>query len=307
MRLSMVLIFFLSVVYFGCERVLVGDDDKYCYIAGRSLVGPQWVNYKNNYWDEGEEIRVGFIGGSQDEVEYTKKWFGVVDSLISVDFIYVNDYSEGDIRVSFERGRGSWSYLGKALKNIDKSRATMNLGWREGDGRVVIHELLHSLNFLHEHQNPVNPINWDRDKVIEKFSGPPNYWSVGMIENNILNVQRIDFVDASERDDKSIMKYFFPCDLVKDNKGCGDRNRVLSGMDKNRLVEVYGEEEVVVIDEEEECEDIIEEIFFNIAGGENVYWLNRDQLVYICNELGIQIVGNERRWDLVVLVREELK
>ncbi len=85
---------------------------------------------------------------------------------------------DADIRVAFQQGNGSWSYLGTVCRQIRVDQPTMNYGWLTPDStddelrRVVLHEFGHALGLIHEHQSPNRPISWSRAAVIAELSGP---------------------------------------------------------------------------------------------------------------------------------------
>ena len=76
------------------------------------------------------------------------------------------------------------------------------------DKSTVLHEFGHVLGLLHEHQSPIKGIvQWDVPKVLEKFRGPPNFWSDEDIRSQILDRYETDSVTGSEYDRWSIMHY----------------------------------------------------------------------------------------------------
>ena len=76
--------------------------------------------------------------------------------------------------------------------------------------RVVLHEFGHALGLIHEHQNPENAIVWNRDAVIRDLSGPPNNWSLPVIESNMFEQYAKAEVLGTPVDKDSIMMYPIP-------------------------------------------------------------------------------------------------
>jgi serralysin len=100
-------------------------------------------------------------------------------TIANIKFDFVQE-GNADIRIAFQEGRGSWSYLGTVARQIDETEPTMNYRWLTDDStddavrRVVLHEFGHALGLIHEHQNPNRAIQWNRDAVINDLQGPPN-------------------------------------------------------------------------------------------------------------------------------------
>ena len=134
-------------------------------------------------------------------------------------FEEVENAQEAEIRIGFENGAGSWSYVGRDAVDYvsDPWRRTMNFGWdvttRYGRD-TSLHEIGHALGFPHEHQNPVAGIVWDVEAVTKEFSGPPNCWDSDRIHHNILRKIHPTSIEGSEWDPNSIMHYPFPAGLI---------------------------------------------------------------------------------------------
>ena len=68
----------------------------------------------------------------------------------------------GQIRISFDTGDGSWSYIGMNAKIVDAAKSTMNLSRIDPDTEttsprengLILHEFGHMLGMLHEHRSP---------------------------------------------------------------------------------------------------------------------------------------------------------
>jgi serralysin len=121
-----------------------------------------------------------------------------------------------DIRIAFIKGDGSWSLLGKACRKVGQKKPTMNFGWLKPDSpddelrRVVLHEFGHALGMIHEHQNPIGGVKWNRPAVIADLSGPPNKWSKKTIERNMFKKYDPDEGTGTAFDPQSIMLYPIP-------------------------------------------------------------------------------------------------
>ena len=120
----------------------------------------------------------------------------------------------------------------------------MNFGWIDANSSeedlrsVVLHEFGHALGLIHEHQNPIAGIHWNREAVIRELSGPPNNWSVEEIEFNVLKPASPDDVEATPKDVNSIMMYPIPKSWTTDDFSAGF-NSDLSEEDKKFIRRQY--------------------------------------------------------------------
>lgn len=196
-------------------------------------------------WQPGTQVTVHFMEGDPDlqarVAAVAKEWSG--PQMANVDLKFV-DSADADVRVAFEQGNGSWSYLGTVCHQIPSGQPTMNYGWLTPDSddrelrRVVLHEFGHALGLIHEHQNPNRPIAWNRAAVIADLSGPPNNWDPATIENNMF--KKYDPADLSSTpvDSHSIMLYPIPASWTTDGFSAG-MNGELSDTDKEFIRSAY--------------------------------------------------------------------
>ena len=202
---------------------------------------------KDSKWDgDGQTIKVAFMSGDkalQARVRDTAlRW--VAPGMANLNLNFTDDVDGADVRIAFLAGDGSWSTVGTTCRQVPKNQATMNFGWINADSSeedlrsVVLHEFGHAVGLIHEHQNPVAGINWDRKKVIASLSGPPNNWSVQEIEFNVLTPASPQDVQATALDSKSIMMYPFPADWTTDGFSAGF-NSDLSDLDKKFIRKEY--------------------------------------------------------------------
>jgi serralysin len=194
-------------------------------------------------WDAGAVITVRFLEGDaglQARVKRTaEQWTKSGMANLTLDF---QNQGPTDIRIAFQQGNGSWSYLGTVCRQIPEPQPTMNYGWLTPAStddvleRVVLHEFGHALGLIHEHQNPKGAINWNKPAVIRDLSGPPNNWDLPTIENNMF--RKYTDVTATNVDSTSIMMYPIPKAWTLDGFSAGLNSR-LSQDDKDLIRSVY--------------------------------------------------------------------
>jgi len=183
---------------------------------------------KAKKWPNGSTLRVRFIGGDSGKhnivKQFAPKWSNHAN--LKLDF---NNASDAEIRISFLDSDGAWSYIGTDCKDIPLDQATMNLGWQ--DEGVVLHEFGHAIGLIHEHQNPLGGIKWNKPNVIRDLSGPPNSWDLATIEHNMFKTYDREQINGTSLDKKSIMLYAIPVTWTLDGFQ-SEPNEVLSGIDK---------------------------------------------------------------------------
>lgn len=119
----------------------------------------------------------------------------------------------GDVRISFVGGAGSWSSVGTDCLRSPRDEVTLNYGWI--DIPTIIHEFCHVLGMIHEHQNPKgNTIDWNEDRVYQ-WAAQTQGWDRQTAYDNIIKRYRYDQVNGSDYDPQSVMLYFFPAYLVR--------------------------------------------------------------------------------------------
>lgn len=196
-------------------------------------------------WNPGDQIRVRFVEGApelQQRVrQVAERWTGPDMAALSFSFVEEGD---SEIRIAFQQGAGSWSYLGTQCRDIPAAEPTMNYGWLTPDSpddelqRVVLHEFGHALGLIHEHQNPEGGIDWNEPAVIADLSGPPNNWDEPTIRHNVLDHYAPEAVTATPVDPDSIMMYPIPAAWTNDGFSA-ELNSDLSEQDRQLISTVY--------------------------------------------------------------------
>ena len=137
---------------------------------------------------------------------------------------FVQTKSNPQVRIARVEGDGYWSYLGTDILSIKASDPTLNL-----DGftmqtidsefyRVVRHETGHTLGFPHEHMRKEIVSRIDPDKAKAYFKKSDN-WSPQEVTDQVLTpLDQSSLIATAKPDDKSIMCYWLPAEIMKDGK-----------------------------------------------------------------------------------------
>jgi Bacterial pre-peptidase C-terminal domain/Astacin (Peptidase family M12A) len=195
----------------------------------RSPVGSRAAIVLPKRWPNGSTLRVSFLEGTASQhaivTRFAPQWSEFANLKLEFGFD-----PGAEIRITFDRRDGAWSYIGTDCADIPRDQPTMNLGWQ--DEGVVLHEFGHAIGLIHEHQNPQGGIKWNRPAVIRSLSGPPNNWPLDVIEQNMFQKYSVDITRSTELDPRSIMMYSFPAEWTLDGFSTPE-NDVLSDKDKD--------------------------------------------------------------------------
>jgi len=185
-----------------------------------SPIGKTWMN--------GSTLHVRFKGGTAAEQAVAREQAGWWEKVANLKFAFDNA-SGAEIRISFDKSDGAWSYIGTDCRGIPLNDATMNLGFL--DGGTAAHEFGHAIGLAHEHQNPAGGIQWNEPVVIREMAKSPNFWDEQTTRHNILRKYTADQLNGTAFDPESIMLYFFPSDWTLNGIGT-KANDVLSRIDR---------------------------------------------------------------------------
>ena len=169
-------------------------------------------------WVNGTKLRYTFVDTNAAQATVVREAFEEWKALgIGLDFLEVTDPAEAEVRIGFQQGDGSWSYVGRDVLLVGQHERTMNFGWNllNDYGRTTArHEIGHTLGMPHEHQNPNAGIVWDEAAVYQYLGGPPNNWDEATVLHNVLRKLSPAEVEGSNWDPDSVMEYEFPAGLV---------------------------------------------------------------------------------------------
>ena len=95
------------------------------------------------------------------------------------------------------------------------------------------------LGLLHEQQNPASTIQWNRSKVYDSFTGPPNYWTREQIDQHFFAIWAPGYFPLHKVFDReSIMIFPIQAELLRSGPEIG-WNRALSGVDRQFVAALY--------------------------------------------------------------------
>jgi len=207
------------------DRVLPSDIRRFSQPRGAGAL--RMAVLKAKKWPNGSTLRVRFLGGTSAQQKIVKQFAPQWSNFANLKFDF-NNAPDAEIRIAFQDD-GAWSYIGTDCKDIPLNQPTMNFGWQ--DEGVVLHEFGHAIGLIHEHQNPLGGIKWNKPNVYRDLGGPPNFWDKATVDNNLFATYAVEQINGTALDKKSIMLYAIPKTWTTDGFQ-SEPNEVLSPTDQ---------------------------------------------------------------------------
>lgn len=199
----------------------------------------RYVELKGVKWKTGQTIRIQFMGGTDEERQMVRDAASEWTQYANLTFEWYNSREElggknSDIRITFEKGKGSHSAVGTHATRYDQDDSTMNFGWNSK--KTILHEFGHALGLKHEHQNPSAGIPWNKPLIYEYFA--KQGWDEAKVNRSVFDELDVNTVNYSAYDDKSIMVYEFPPEWTTDGSSA-TRGDTLSAVDRIGIAKMY--------------------------------------------------------------------
>lgn len=216
------------------SNVIVGLDQ---IIASMAILPVQIAFITAKKWANGRTLNVAFMGGTAAQKAHVRSTVPELEQYANIKFVFDVDPGQSEIRVAFNQNEGAYSYIGTDCLGIPKNTHTLNLGWIEAG--TTLHEFLHALGAIHEHQHPESGIPWNKLAVYRDYAGPPNYWPKSQVDQNVFGKYSTTITQFSEYDKTSIMHYPIPREHLLDPSYVVGWNKTLSVKDKMFLATIY--------------------------------------------------------------------
>ena len=174
-------------------------------------------------WKPKRTLRIAFLDGfpsvQQKVIFYSRQWCPYAN----IFFDFGSD-PDAEIRITFTKGE-SCSFVGMEALQVPLNLPTMKLALTPSSSdevfsHVVLHEFGHVLGLIHEHQNPVGVIKWNKKAVYKELTAPPYEWTPEQIEINIFESLSIAQIQFTSFDQWSIMLYPIPARWTLDGFSC---------------------------------------------------------------------------------------
>lgn len=220
------------------QRAVVERPDNHPLGLGAlELIAQQGAAAKQCLWSPGRTIRVKFLGGDSHQRKMIWRALQLWQTCANLGFVQSTRDTPSDVRVSFEAGKGSWSYLGTDALAVPFDQPTMNIGWGP-DLPTCLHECGHMLGLIHEHQNPRGNIPWNLPAVYEYYRRTQG-WDAATTRAQVLSTFDARVITNDGFDAQSIMLYPIPAEHLTDPRRAVGMNRAISAGDCRLVGRLY--------------------------------------------------------------------
>jgi hypothetical protein len=191
------------------------------------------VAFTSAMWEPSRILRVRFLEGTDQQKKSVANWASEWSKYANVLFAFDSTDQNAEIQVKFSND-GNWSAVGTA--SLDRGGCTMNI--HDLNQGTVQHEFGHAIGMEHEHESPVNAIQWNTEVVYRELGGPPNNWDRETVKRNIFQAFDKSQTQFTRVDPTSVMMYEIPARWTTNGYSVA-RNNGLSATDKAFVGALY--------------------------------------------------------------------
>lgn len=155
-------------------------------------------------WNYYPTINVFFLEGTLEEKNIVNTAINIWNTFTSIKMIIIDEINMSNVRISFQKGKGNFSYLGTYCLLLEE-KETMNI--ENPKLYIVLHQLGHVLGLSHEHQHPESGLKWNIHNIIKDLE---NVWDYEKIKRNIIETNSIENYFGKRYDPYSIMHFSIP-------------------------------------------------------------------------------------------------
>lgn len=191
-------------------------------------------------WDVGQTIYVRFINGPENLQKQVMKIAREWEKFANIRF-ELTKAEASNIKIGFSSSKENFTLIGTEALQQEPGKLTMQLELLSPYDsfqlkRIVLHEFGHVLGLLHEHNNPADGINWEKDTLYRYYN--QFGWNKEMVDNQVLGLYNIHYANGIFYDPKSIMHFPIAAWQTKDGY-YKDWNTVISEGDKQIIGMLY--------------------------------------------------------------------
>lgn len=184
-------------------------------------------------WPQHSTVSIAFQGINKEQEALVQTAFSKITPHVNLKFKYVPG-PDADIRVgpSVVKGQNGSSYVGTDAKRAPATAPTLFMDFNRKPEQVIataLHEGLHAIGLIHEHQHPDRTIQFDEQEILPRFKD----------SDNPQKSMKADILDKIKRqkngplfttyDPKSIMHYEFTSDELKGSPAIIKNNELSAG------------------------------------------------------------------------------
>jgi Astacin (Peptidase family M12A) len=158
-------------------------------------------------WDVKNTIRVRFLNGPEELHERVMKIAHEWEKYANIKFLQTQSETS-EIRIGFSSKNENYTFIGTDALQVDTDLPNMEIELSAQDDsirleRTVLHLFGHVLGLLHEHKEPGNGLQWNKDTVYKHYAQLG--WDIETTEKEVFDLNARQYSNGLSYDSASIM------------------------------------------------------------------------------------------------------